>query len=135
MVMMMMMMMMMCSARSDAHDLADPTSSKPQDPLALQWRERSRRRMPRGGRDWIRNRDEALWCDMISLSPALRLPWRYTKEQESSKRTWHCTAVWLHCAFMGNGEHAQDDGTLYSDLLAVLNGIRGTRRVRSSRCW
>ena len=55
----------------------------------------------------------------MSVSPSLMLPWRYTKEQIRSYRSWACTAVWLHAAHLPNGEVYS--APLCLDLQEALN--------------
>eukprot|EP00955_Chlamydomonas_euryale_P104484 365570-Chlamydomonas_euryale.AAC.2 len=73
-------------------------------PAHIIWRDENARKQLPGYTDWLRNTPDALWCDVISVKPRIRLPWRYTLEQEEEGDVWECGAVWLHSACRANGE-------------------------------
>jgi hypothetical protein len=82
----------------------------------------TRRKLPRYT-DWIRNTTQQLWCDVLSLTPRLRLPWQYTDEQEDEGDVWECKAVWLHHSGMSNGSVYTAD--MHRDLQEAINMIPG----------
>jgi hypothetical protein len=85
-------------------DTRDTTGAMPQSELRLmRWRDTYRRELPHYQHDFLRNSDDKLVCAVVDIEPALRLPWRYTEEQERSHRTWECSEIWLHSAAQPNG--------------------------------
>ena len=82
---------------------------QPQGHLGLEWRDRSQR-VFLGSNDFIRQTENSLWCDVLTITPSLRLPWWYTEEQRAAGRVWSCGAVRLHSA-------AYPNGTIYPALL------------------
>jgi hypothetical protein len=85
----------------------------------LRWRDDTGRQQLPHYSDFIRHTTAPLLCCVLSISPALLLPWRYTDEQSRSFRSWNCTAVWLHAANLPNGEIYRAD--LCLDLQEALN--------------
>ena len=70
-------------------------------------------------RDWIRGTDCKLWCDVITMTPRLRIPWKYNEDQEMEGDVWECGAVWIHCATCENGEIYQ--ASLHEELREAVN--------------
>ncbi len=103
-------------ARSDARC----TSMHDQPPVTLEWTDTARRQLPRCA-DWIRHTPEQLWCDVLSLTPRLRIPWCYADNPEYVQDVWECRAVWLHHAGMPNG--AAYTAGLHRDLQEAVNAI------------
>ncbi|PNH02117.1 hypothetical protein TSOC_011932 [Tetrabaena socialis] len=102
----------MQSAKSDSQI----TGAMPQGHLSLQWRDGYRQQLP-NYQDFLRNSADVIYCEVVNIRPSLRLPWRYTEEQQRLYRTWDCSAVWLHSAAQPNGTVYL--GTLYADLEAI----------------
>ena len=81
-------------------------------PICLEWRDRIRRLLPR---------QELMWCDVLTLTPRLRLRWWYTEEQYTEGDVWECGTVWLHCAHLANGTVYSAD--VHRDLEEALRVI------------
>ena len=80
----------------------------------------SRRKLP-NYTDWLRGTQEQLWCDVVTIKPALQLPWAYDAIRVMTYDAWACSKVWLHSAALSNG--APYAGPLFSDLEAAINII------------
>lgn len=72
--------------------------------------------------DWLRGAPEPLWCDVMSVSPPLRLPWAYTPAQEEEGDVWTVNEVWLHSAALANGTAYAAD--VHEDLRQALTHLR-----------
>jgi hypothetical protein len=88
----------------------------------MSWRDETARMKLHGYADWLRNTPDALWCDVVTVSPRIRLPWHYTPEQEIDGNVWECGAVWLHCAGLPNGEVYSAD--VIDDLRLALETLK-----------
>jgi hypothetical protein len=89
--------------------------------ISLEWRgETSRRQLPLYT-DWLRSSPTQLWCDVLTLSPPLRLRWWYNQQQIQLRETWECSAVWVHSAALENGSTYL--APLFIDLEEAINII------------
>jgi hypothetical protein len=100
--------------------LQSPDSQSARQQLRLEWRDRCRAQLPNYG-DWLRGTDEALWCEVLTLQPRLRLPWCYDAQQEAEGDVWECGSVWLHCFAVPNG--AVYSANVHRDLEVALDGL------------
>ena len=94
----------------------------PRAPVLTVWRDENARKRLHGYPDWLRGTPDALWCDVVSVRPRLRLPWRFTPEQADEGDVWECGAVWLHSARVPNGEVYS--AAVQTDLMRALDVLK-----------
>ena len=87
--------------------------------------DRSERRQLPFCRDFLRDRDEPLWCDVVPMAPHLHLYWRYTQAQATDAIRWECPAVWVHNAAQDNGAALRQDmrHDLSQDLCVAVDRL------------
>ena len=90
--------------------------------IRLEWRDRARKQTPRPERH-LHGNEQRLWCDVLTLAPRLRLRWSHTEEQAEEGDVWECGAVWVHCAYLENGDMSGYTADVHRDLEAALNVI------------
>jgi hypothetical protein len=90
--------------------------------MSLHLCDATRRVLPRYEKDFIRDSFGGLWCDVMTLTPSIRLPWHYTPAQASKGDVWECGAVWLHDASLPNG--SMYTTAIYQDLCDVLSTLK-----------
>nr|WRJ69836.1 hypothetical protein TetV2_00387 [Oceanusvirus sp.] len=91
--------------------------------LALEWRENFRKALPGAKNVYVAGREhEDVLCEVMSVVPAMHLPWRYTARQERECPPWKCTAVWFLNRSVPDGEITQRTGD-FALLEKAINTI------------
>jgi hypothetical protein len=57
-------------------------------------------------------------CEVVTIEPPLRLPWRYTPEQEETGDVWELETAWLHSAAAD-----EDHAAVREDLRNALDDM------------
>jgi hypothetical protein len=73
----------------------DPEAAKPQA-VSLEWRDSMKERYLQGAKNVYDDDGKSdCLCDVITINPPMRLPWRYTEHQAQEGKVWACDALWF----------------------------------------
>lgn len=72
-------------------------------------------------KDFLRNTDSKILCELVNITPPLELQWDYFPGQKETLGTVNFSTVWLHDATKPNGKSYEDE--LIEDVKQAVNII------------